>query len=879
MANRKSWRRAVAPTTVPPRASSKSVHPAFQGVSDPPLTALLTALISRDVTLRTLDNHEYSGLFAGSALASTPDKSLVLHLRFARSTHGDFSSQVATTDVRAGVARTLSVPMDKVKEVKARKPFGQEKKNTFVTDSHIARGGGGVGRTLQRFEEFSNVPARSLKGKDEQTFGDMALNGGGNWDQFQANEVQFGVVTTFDEDEYTTKIDRADSNYQQREREAARLAEEIEAKTSDNVHMREERNQDLGADYDEETLYSGVVRPGAPNNRPSSVRAPVHASHNTRHNSGRRPVSVPAKKEYPIETKRLSYAAAAASSVKASANMNGSTANLNGSTANVKNSQHTTSAPKQAGKASPPTDNKSGLNRSSSAVTSASSGEGKSAAHTKSNAGHKGSSTNKMGKNLAGDGKNNTSGSGKQKSFGRYGSGNTLDSKERELVEKKLKNIGSRDRSSRDNLPQLVKVRSSITGRTSPSQSRNSPLPTPATADSSAVAVLNLDGQTAKPEQVKSFVKYKTMCEIQSIAQNREKITDDLRKFSTSLDSRNGSLRRNNSSNTNNVVSAEKKGSDTSKVDEKSPATKVAEPKASSKRVDRHIAEKEEEATVNKTESTPPVKTADIPAQVKPKETGAKPKSKLKSKLNPNAQEFKMNPDAPEFTPSFPDPPQMNHPPPAPYSPFGVPPVMPEYSQPVPSAPQAPYAVPVQAMGQVPYGQPAYGVLMPGAVPTPVAPPTSAYQFVPPVSFPTPNGPAPFPPQAVPVSYGYRQMNPSMPMVAQAPQRMPSGPYGYYNSGPYPGQVAGGPQMAAVGPPPQQMFLPAHQAGMPHMGPGGMNMGNRGGHGGHTRRGGGGRRGGKHHSHGMGGPGGMGSVEHTGHRRSENGAATDPGPR
>lgn len=51
----------------------------------------------------------------------------------------------------------------------------------------------------------------------------------------------FNVTSSFDENEYTTPLDEGSLTRDQRAH-AARLAAEIEGKTSSNIHMREERN-------------------------------------------------------------------------------------------------------------------------------------------------------------------------------------------------------------------------------------------------------------------------------------------------------------------------------------------------------------------------------------------------------------------------------------------------------------------------------------------------------------------------------------------------------------------------------------------------------------------------------------------------------------
>eukprot|EP00177_Eucheuma_denticulatum_P000576 GFKZ01001039.1.p1 GENE.GFKZ01001039.1~~GFKZ01001039.1.p1 ORF type:complete len:889 (-),score=129.49 GFKZ01001039.1:1480-4146(-) len=878
MANRKSWKRALAPSPTP-RPTPK--HPTvFAGIADPNLNSTLATLVARDVVLRTMDGQEYTGLFSGTRLSNSASPVLQVHIRFARATAGKFHSSVSFSEIRRGIARELYVPLSHVAMVKAANPFaavGANPASGFATDAQISRGSARVGRVLQRFDDFGDMRVNGEKPLDEQTFGDLAVNGGKKWDQFQVNHDKFGVTTTFDEDEYTTKIDRADAKYQEREREAARLAEEIEAKASDNVHVREERNQELGADYDEETLYSGVIRAEQSNatGAPSPLRSVSHSSQIARSFSHAaapsRSKATSQAKDSAKEVKPLSYAAAAASSVRVAAAADQSvstskqiTAPAGGAVGGKPSASKKPTSPRSATSANSASHGASQVKGGSGVGQGKTAGKAataqKSAVQVKASATSKAMASQKagtQGKNNSGSLSVNTSGTAgaKQKSLSAKAAKAGTDNKERDLLEKKPK-LGPRDRSSRDNLPQLVKVRTGITGRTSPNQSRNSPLPTPATSDTSAVAVLNLDAQTPNigPEQIKSFEKYKTKREIQSIAQNREKITHDLRKFSTELDSRNVPLRRANSNTsgngTNSVSTPEKKVIQAgSKAEEKPAPAKVAGAKTPENR--------KPDAKVDKTPAPEPV---------------AKPKPKIKSKLNPNAQEFKMNPDAPAFTPAAQEQPAMNHPPQA-YNPYVGAPVVPEYSQPVPSAPQTAYPVPMQALGQIPYGQ-AYGVMMPGGVPTGVGAPTSAYQFVSPAPFPPSQVPSRFPQNAaVPASYGYGQINPTMPMVmGQAPQRLPSGPYGYYNSGPYPGgqvpgQVAPAPPMSPQAQ--QPMFAQTGQpGGIPHLQSGGIGM-SRGGHG-HARRGGGGRRGGKHQSHhGMGAATGLGSVEKAGSRTTD----------
>jgi PAB1-binding protein PBP1 len=57
------------------------------------------------------------------------------------------------------------------------------------------------------------------------TFGPSSNNT--SWDQFAANEKLFGVRTHFNEDVYTTKLDRSAADFKERERKAQRIADEI----------------------------------------------------------------------------------------------------------------------------------------------------------------------------------------------------------------------------------------------------------------------------------------------------------------------------------------------------------------------------------------------------------------------------------------------------------------------------------------------------------------------------------------------------------------------------------------------------------------------------------------------------------------------------
>ncbi|KAI8990050.1 LsmAD domain-containing protein, partial [Pilobolus umbonatus] len=90
---------------------------------------------------------------------------------------------------------------------------------------------------------------------------DLNSSPSGNWDQFAANERLFGLKTDFDEEIYTTHLNRSAPDYKDREKKAIKMANEIQKTTSSNVHILEERGymvEDHG--LDEEDLYGAVVR-------------------------------------------------------------------------------------------------------------------------------------------------------------------------------------------------------------------------------------------------------------------------------------------------------------------------------------------------------------------------------------------------------------------------------------------------------------------------------------------------------------------------------------------------------------------------------------------------------------------------------------------
>ncbi|EMR09134.1 hypothetical protein PNEG_02477 [Pneumocystis murina B123] len=126
----------------------------------------------------------------------------------------------------------------------------------FQTDAEISGKMEFKERELHKWEPLTN---------DTNEFGPLeeltqTVSNGEVWDQFAANEKLFGVKSDFDEDLYTTKVDKSHPSYKQREADAARIAQEIQQSSTNNVHIAEERGF-IQTDISEEAMYSGVFRP------------------------------------------------------------------------------------------------------------------------------------------------------------------------------------------------------------------------------------------------------------------------------------------------------------------------------------------------------------------------------------------------------------------------------------------------------------------------------------------------------------------------------------------------------------------------------------------------------------------------------------------
>lgn len=179
--------------------------------------------------------------------------------------------------------RTLIVNVEDVRDmvVKSIRLEGAAQKNTngLVTDTDIstraangASNGNGI-RGKDKVDDLVAAGSAWMSGSTENGMGSLAsraeasksgsssgLKGSiGQWDQFSENEKLFSVKASFDEDVYTTSLDKKSLDASQIEK-AERMAKEIEGAVSSNIHIAEERGHKIESDFDEEDLYSGVLR-------------------------------------------------------------------------------------------------------------------------------------------------------------------------------------------------------------------------------------------------------------------------------------------------------------------------------------------------------------------------------------------------------------------------------------------------------------------------------------------------------------------------------------------------------------------------------------------------------------------------------------------
>jgi PAB1-binding protein PBP1 len=119
--------------------------------------------------------------------------------------------------------------------------------SSFRTDADISGNLSLRERNLQRWEPSADSAL------------DLSLDSGGqDWDQFETNKRLYGVQSSYNEDFYTTKIDKSHPEYAQRAAHAERIAREIEGGAAATGHVAEERGlktvDDSGLDEEDKLV-------------------------------------------------------------------------------------------------------------------------------------------------------------------------------------------------------------------------------------------------------------------------------------------------------------------------------------------------------------------------------------------------------------------------------------------------------------------------------------------------------------------------------------------------------------------------------------------------------------------------------------------------
>ena len=135
---------------------------------------------------------------------------------------------------------------------------GGRDRDLVAAGSAWTTGGGGSGGN-SRAEALASASGPKSGGGSGSELRGKGLKGSiGGWDQFRANEELFNVNASYDENMYTTELDKSQID-SRKIAEAERIAREIENTTSANIHIAEERGHVVETDFDEEDRYSGVL--------------------------------------------------------------------------------------------------------------------------------------------------------------------------------------------------------------------------------------------------------------------------------------------------------------------------------------------------------------------------------------------------------------------------------------------------------------------------------------------------------------------------------------------------------------------------------------------------------------------------------------------
>ncbi|EXJ77414.1 hypothetical protein A1O3_09640 [Capronia epimyces CBS 606.96] len=269
---------------------TRSAMPKEAGINDKQaherLVYLFGAAIGLNIVVTVKSGERFEGLLAGSTLNPANSKIALKMVRKLQPAAGGQVNGTATREAAlVGSSPEHAMNFD-VKDIA----------DMLVSEFSPPENSKPVNGISSGFQTDADISGNQLRGEralqkwvpEGPDTADLSLESGntGSWDQFTVNSQLFGARSTYDENLYTTVIDRNSPSYKRREAEAERIAREIEGAASANPHVREERGQALENDGDdEEEKYSGVRRDdsafpslsvGGPNKyTPPARRAPT----------------------------------------------------------------------------------------------------------------------------------------------------------------------------------------------------------------------------------------------------------------------------------------------------------------------------------------------------------------------------------------------------------------------------------------------------------------------------------------------------------------------------------------------------------------------------------------------------------------------------
>ncbi|KAF4551746.1 Ataxin 2 SM domain-containing protein [Elsinoe fawcettii] len=216
------------------------------------LLFLYANFVGLDTVVTLKNGEQFQGVFSGTTSQNNEAR---YHLKMVRrlnasSQQTNGASAGAGTLTGEGDDHTMAFDVNDTADLAVQRvSFGNASSRTtngssFRTDVEISGNLDVREKVLQKWEPGPEDNSLSLN-QDESL-------GSGSWDQFAANEKLYNVRSDYDEDMYTTAIDKTNPRYRQIAERADRLAREMEREG--------ESRKVVDSGLDEEDKYSGVRR-------------------------------------------------------------------------------------------------------------------------------------------------------------------------------------------------------------------------------------------------------------------------------------------------------------------------------------------------------------------------------------------------------------------------------------------------------------------------------------------------------------------------------------------------------------------------------------------------------------------------------------------